>query len=285
VAPVEATLVSLCTPKAGAAPGALHPRGPWGRERIRARKGLQGRAPSRGRAHVHAEDRAAGRRTRPLDRRRRAVVIVAAVASVTWYRHRTSAPPGALAAVPAAPAATAASPAPPSMSPVRLRSLLESLSPNALCRRWLAQGDAIRRCVVATDNLAEGVSPRDQLGALAPRRGFSVIRRGQKSVMLRRRTRGTTPSRTPSRRSMRRRRRSRTASCIRSWSVPTARSAIPTLPSRTRPLARSTSLSNKMTSQEESVRRRAHRVAAGNRAGRADDRLGYAWPSSREPRR
>ncbi len=64
-----------------------------------------------------------------------------------------------------------------------MRSLLESVSPNALFRRGLAEDDLVRRWVILTDNLAEGVSPRQQLGFLAPSRSFSVAARGGTSVI------------------------------------------------------------------------------------------------------
>ena len=41
----------------------------------------------------------------------------------------------------------------------------------------------MRRCAVVTDNLAEGVSPRAQLGFLAPAAPFTVAERGGRSVI------------------------------------------------------------------------------------------------------
>ena len=64
-----------------------------------------------------------------------------------------------------------------------MRSLLESVSPNALFRRGLAEGDLVRRGTIVTDNLAEGVTPRQQLGFLAPSRPFSVADRGGATVI------------------------------------------------------------------------------------------------------
>jgi Protein of unknown function (DUF3014) len=55
-----------------------------------------------------------------------------------------------------------------------IRSLLESLSPLDGFRRWLADGDPVRRWAIVTDNIAEGVSPRRQLALLAPSAAFSV---------------------------------------------------------------------------------------------------------------
>jgi Protein of unknown function (DUF3014) len=102
-----------------------------------------------------------------------------------WLR-RTAPPPRPAPAAPAAaPEAPAAAPEPP--APVadasQARSLLEQVSPNALYRRWVSAGDLVRRWVVVTDNIAEGISPRKQLGFLAPGRPFSVESRGGKSVI------------------------------------------------------------------------------------------------------
>ncbi len=44
----------------------------------------------------------------------------------------------------------------------------------------MAQGDLVRRWVVVTDNVAQGESPRKQLGFLAPRGSFAVVERGKK---------------------------------------------------------------------------------------------------------
>jgi hypothetical protein len=65
----------------------------------------------------------------------------------------------------------------------QVRSLVEAFSSDPRFRRWLPEGDLVRRWVVVTDNLAEGVSPRRQLGFLAPARPFSVERRGGREVI------------------------------------------------------------------------------------------------------
>jgi hypothetical protein len=65
----------------------------------------------------------------------------------------------------------------------RVRSLLESVSSDPTFRAWLAEGDLVRRWVVVTDNLAEGVSPRKQLGFLSLARPFSVASRGRLRVI------------------------------------------------------------------------------------------------------
>jgi hypothetical protein len=56
----------------------------------------------------------------------------------------------------------------------RIRGLLESLSPLDLFRRWLAEGDPVRRWALVTDNLAEDTSPRRELALFAPSAPFSV---------------------------------------------------------------------------------------------------------------
>jgi hypothetical protein len=115
-----------------------------------------------------------------------ALAVVAAAALVAlWVRQRPATPPAAVpAATPPAPSPSTPPPGPaPTVDADRVRSLLESVSTNALFRRWLAEGDLVRRWVVVTDNLAEGVTPRKQLGFLAPSRAFSVVERGDKSII------------------------------------------------------------------------------------------------------
>jgi len=113
-------------------------------------------------------------------------VLVGAGAAALWYLQRPPAmPEAAPAPAPSAQAPPAAAPPgpAPAADPARVRSLLEPVSPDARFRRWLAEGDPVRRWAVVTDNLAEGVSPRGQLGFLAPARPFSVKRRGKKDVI------------------------------------------------------------------------------------------------------
>lgn len=49
------------------------------------------------------------------------------------------------------------------------------LSSHPQLERWLGVGSIVRRVVVAVDNIAEGVSPRNHLAFLAPQSGFTVI--------------------------------------------------------------------------------------------------------------
>jgi Protein of unknown function (DUF3014) len=109
--------------------------------------------------------------------------LTAIILAVRWMRERPDFPP-----VPPPPVADVARPSEQSgpatkVEPDRVRSLLESVSTSALFRHALAGGDLVRRWVVITDNLAEGVSPRASLGIHAPRRPFSVSRRSEKLVI------------------------------------------------------------------------------------------------------
>jgi hypothetical protein len=110
-------------------------------------------------------------------------VLAGAVAYLLFPRQPAEPPAGQPVPAPSAdPAAASTAPSEDDRSPpvaeADVRSLLESLSPDALFRRWLAEGDAIRRWAVVTDNLAEGVSPRRELALLAPAGRFAVASRG-----------------------------------------------------------------------------------------------------------
>jgi hypothetical protein len=59
---------------------------------------------------------------------------------------------------------------------------LEEVSAHPLYRRAI-EGDYLRRWAVVIDNLAEGVSPRRQLGFLAPSLPFTVAERGRTKVI------------------------------------------------------------------------------------------------------
>jgi hypothetical protein len=115
-----------------------------------------------------------------------AVVIVVAIGFGLWRFLRGPPLEEVLAEKPRPPAEAApqpeAKPAPPPDA-ATTRSLLDAVSPHPLVRRGLSEGDVVRRWVVVTDNLAEGVSPRAQLGFLAPPAPFSVERRGAKTVV------------------------------------------------------------------------------------------------------
>jgi len=113
------------------------------------------------------------------------LVLAAGAGTLVWLRQRSTAQKVAKTEAASAPTTEQAAPSgpAPTVDPARVRSLLESVSPNALFRRWLGEGDLLRKWAVVTDNLAEGVTPRAQLGFLAPSRPFSVVTRGGKSVI------------------------------------------------------------------------------------------------------
>src|SRR6266496_1199665 len=113
------------------------------------------------------------------------VLLAAAGAALWWFRQQERAlttPPGA--PTPPAVETTPSVPAPvPAVDTNRVQKLLEAVSPHALFRRGLAEGDLTRRWVVVTDNLAEGVSPRKQLAFLAPAGAFSIATRRGETVI------------------------------------------------------------------------------------------------------
>lgn len=114
-------------------------------------------------------------------------VVVAAGVGYGFYRWQrqaaSSGAPSVEAPSPAAPPAPDATAAGPTPDAATTRSLLESLSPLDAFRRLVADEDAVRRIAVVTDNLAEGVSPRRQLGAFAPAEPFSVASAGDRLVV------------------------------------------------------------------------------------------------------
>jgi hypothetical protein len=110
-----------------------------------------------------------------------ALLVGAAVAG-RWYLRRgppqAPPPPAAAPVEPAPPPPGPAEPEPePAVEPRTVRERLEAASSDPLFRRGVAADDPIRRWAVVTDNLAEGVSPREQLPFLAPKGPFQVVRR------------------------------------------------------------------------------------------------------------
>lgn len=103
-----------------------------------------------------------------------AAAIVLAVGAGAYLLWRRPPPEPAPAPPAAAPAPQVAAPdlplPPPADSDAQLRKLFSPLSPQIAA--WLSQTDLLARSVVVIDNLAEGVSPRRELGFLAPRGRF-----------------------------------------------------------------------------------------------------------------
>jgi hypothetical protein len=117
-----------------------------------------------------------------------AIVVIAVAGAIAFvlFPRRPQEPPPERPAPAAADPASAATPteadagaeAAPPVAESDVRTLLESLSPFDLYRRWLAEGDAVRRWAIVADNLADGVSPRRELALFAPPGPFAVSRQG-----------------------------------------------------------------------------------------------------------
>jgi hypothetical protein len=114
-------------------------------------------------------------------------VLVVAAALWVWLRK-----PGGEQAPPAVQPAAESTPPPPAQesrppAPVpdaEARSRLEALSSDPVFRRWLGTAeDIVRRWAIATDNLAQGVSPRKVLEPAGPKASFRVVQRGARSFM------------------------------------------------------------------------------------------------------
>ena len=105
-----------------------------------------------------------------------AAIAAAAAVAIGAYLWVHRAPPAAPAPEPVAqqaPAAPADAKLPPAdESDARIRAEAGKLSSRPEFAEWLKQSSLLERWVVVTDNLAEGVSPRKQLGFLGPSKGF-----------------------------------------------------------------------------------------------------------------
>ena len=119
-----------------------------------------------------------------------AVAAIAAAAAVAigaylWvHRAPPPAPPAEPVAQQAAPAAPADAKLPPAdESDARIRAEAAKLSSRPEFAEWLKQSSLLERWVVVTDNLAEGVTPRKQLGFLAPAKGFIAQQKRSKTFI------------------------------------------------------------------------------------------------------
>lgn len=100
-----------------------------------------------------------------------AAVVVAAI--VLWPKQIAPPPPPPAPPVQAAPPKPADIPLPPQQTSDELmRQALANVSPQIA--KWLREDALLDRTVVVADNLAEDVSPRKQLGFLAPAKSFTA---------------------------------------------------------------------------------------------------------------
>jgi hypothetical protein len=111
-----------------------------------------------------------------------AAAVVIGVAAYLWvHRAPPSAPPAEpVAQAPAAPDARLPA---AEESDARIRREAGNLSSRPEFAEWLKQSSLLERWVAVTDNLAEGVSPRKQLGFLAPSQPFSVQHKGSRTYI------------------------------------------------------------------------------------------------------
>jgi Protein of unknown function (DUF3014) len=117
------------------------------------------------------------------------IVVVAVAAAVAigvgayvWV-HRAPPPAPAAEPVAQAPAAPDAPLPNAEASDARIRREAANLSSRPELAEWLKQGGLLERWVAVTDNLAEGVSPRKQLGFLAPAQQFKVQQKGSRTYI------------------------------------------------------------------------------------------------------
>jgi hypothetical protein len=104
-----------------------------------------------------------------------AAVVVVIIGFVAWsLRHpkEEPPPPPAQTAAPAPQKPADATLPPAAQSDAQIRKLLAALSPRPELAQWLADEGLLDRWVVTANNLAEGVSPRKQLGFLKPAKPF-----------------------------------------------------------------------------------------------------------------
>ncbi|GMU65571.1 MAG: hypothetical protein AMXMBFR36_18450 [Acidobacteriota bacterium] len=126
-----------------------------------------------------------------------AVVLVAGLAALAWWKlrpvaaSRPAAPAAALdggaaaSSAPAAPPATAPEPPLPPLdaSDGNVRELGAGLSGDAAFAGWLGHDDLVRRFVAAVANVAEGASPASHVPFLRPSQPFRTVERGDRTVI------------------------------------------------------------------------------------------------------
>jgi len=131
---------------------------------------------------------------RPSGRALWLIPVVAVIATGLYVvfhisnRPQPPAPAPSAVATPSPPDASAAPPVTGAASDLPVgatgaRSLLESVSTNALVRKWLGHADLIHRWAVIIENVAEGASPRRALDFLAPQTPFAVEWSGDRLVI------------------------------------------------------------------------------------------------------
>jgi len=106
---------------------------------------------------------------------------IVAVGAYLWVRRSPPAAPPPEPVAQQAPAAPADAKLPTAEeTDARIRAEGGKLSSRPELAEWLKQPGLLERWVVVTDNLSEGVSPRKQLGFLAPAKGFQAQQKGRK---------------------------------------------------------------------------------------------------------
>lgn len=119
-----------------------------------------------------------------------ALVVVAAAGVIYWQVFRRaqapettpSATPVSVTAEPTLAPSPAIDLPPLDRSDALIRDLARGLSAHAQLALWLTQSDLMRRFVTVVVNIDEGISPRAQLGFLAPQGRFAVRAAGGRIV-------------------------------------------------------------------------------------------------------
>jgi hypothetical protein len=124
-----------------------------------------------------------------------AVMLIGAVLVMRRKPAPASPPPAASAPPPpsSAPSKPAEAPAPAPVAAIPLPELGQSdpfirdrakaLSADARLAAWLKGDNLVRRLAAATDMISAGKVPTDSLGALAPRRAFTAVSKGGRTIV------------------------------------------------------------------------------------------------------